>query len=95
MKLILAMLLMFSGYAFAGCGSISDPDQRAYCEGTNGGTCGRISNMDLRASCESQRSGGSCGTINDMDMRAYCEARARGGSCAQAHQGTRPTEYAG
>ena len=31
MKLFLAMLLMFSGYAFAGCNSINDLDQRAYC----------------------------------------------------------------
>jgi hypothetical protein len=81
MKLIVALLLMLSGYAFAGCGSINDPDQRDYCEGTNGGTCGRISNMDLRAPCESHKSGGSCGTINDMDLRATCDAETHGGTC--------------
>ncbi|MDP9783225.1 hypothetical protein J2W59_003059 [Pseudomonas fluorescens] len=32
MKLILVMVLMFSGYAFAGCNRINDLGLRAQCE---------------------------------------------------------------
>ncbi|WP_166217092.1 hypothetical protein [Pseudomonas atagonensis] len=55
MKLILAMLLMFSGYAFAGCASIHDSDQRAYCEAKNGSTCSSIHDSDLRNQCEAMK----------------------------------------
>jgi len=51
MRAIIAMLLMLSTYAHASCGSISDSDQRAYCEAkTNGQSCGNIRDNDLRAS---------------------------------------------
>ncbi len=30
MRLVLVMLLMLSGFAHAGCGSINNDDQRAY-----------------------------------------------------------------
>ncbi|MFI3046313.1 hypothetical protein [Pseudomonas coronafaciens] len=37
MKLIFAMLLMFSAYTFASCSSISDHDERAYFKAKQGG----------------------------------------------------------
>ncbi|MFL1479175.1 hypothetical protein [Pseudomonas grimontii] len=57
MKLILAMLLMFSGYAFAGCNSVNDLDQRAYCSAKQSGRstdCNGINDLGLRAQCESE-----------------------------------------
>ncbi len=55
MKVILAMVLMFSGYAFAGCGNIDDHDQRAYCNAReSGSSCGNIDNHDLRAACNAE-----------------------------------------
>ena len=56
MRLLLAMLLMFSGYTFAGCASISNSDQRAYCEAREkGSSCSYISNSDLRNECEAMK----------------------------------------
>ncbi len=56
MKLIFAMLLMFSGYTFANCASINDYDQRAYCAAKKeGGSCVSINDHDLRAKCESEK----------------------------------------
>ena len=56
MRLLLAMLLMFSGYSFASCGNIDDHDQRAYCNSTKGGSsCGNIDNHDLRTRCEAMK----------------------------------------
>ncbi|MEG8232515.1 hypothetical protein [Pseudomonas orientalis] len=53
MRLIVVMLLMVSGYAFAGCDSIGDSDQRAYCKAKEGrGSCGSINDRDLRAQCD-------------------------------------------
>lgn len=55
MRIIIAVLLMFSGYAYADCGSIIDSDQRSYCYvKKNGIGCGQISNSDLRNQCEAQ-----------------------------------------
>lgn len=52
MKLILAMLLMFSGYTYASCSGIQDSDQRNYCQALQeGSTCGAIHDHDLKASC--------------------------------------------
>ncbi|KPX33581.1 hypothetical protein ALO77_101453 [Pseudomonas coronafaciens pv. garcae] len=56
MKLIFAMLLMFSAYTFASCSSISDHDKRAYFEAKQGGgSCTTIKDHDLRAQCESMK----------------------------------------
>lgn len=75
MKLIFAMLLMFSGYTFASCSNISDSDQRNYCQATQeGSTCSSIRDSDLRASCEAEK-GSTCSSIRDSDQRAYCEAK--------------------
>lgn len=53
MRLMFVMLLMLSGYAFAGCDSIGDSDQRAYCKAKEGrGSCGSINDRDLRAQCD-------------------------------------------
>ena len=53
MRVIFALLLMLSGYAYAGCGNISDDNQRAYCNATiNGQSCGNIRDSDLRNQCE-------------------------------------------
>ncbi|NWB97151.1 hypothetical protein HX882_14720 [Pseudomonas gingeri] len=50
MRIVIAMLLMLSGYAYAGCNSIGDSDQRHYCYAKTGhGRCLSISNSDLRA----------------------------------------------
>ncbi len=55
-EVILAIVFMFSGYAFAGCGNIDDHDQRAYCNATTGSSsCGNIDNHDLRVQCESAK----------------------------------------
>ncbi|WP_178111726.1 hypothetical protein [Pseudomonas sp. SJZ131] len=52
MRLIIAVLLMLSGYAHASCSSISDSDQRTYCYAkTKGESCSTISNSDLRNEC--------------------------------------------
>ncbi len=57
MKLVLAILLMFSGYTFAAsCTSISDSDQRAYCNAQqSGSSCENISNSDLRTQCNAMK----------------------------------------
>ena len=56
MKLIFAMLLMFSGYAAASCSSINDLDQRAYCAATQEGSgCSSINDHDLRAQCNAMK----------------------------------------
>ncbi len=53
MKVIIAVLLMLSGYAYADCGNISDSDQHAYCYAKTGhGSCLSISNSDLRSQCD-------------------------------------------
>ncbi|URM26787.1 hypothetical protein LLY42_23275 [Pseudomonas frederiksbergensis] len=53
MRIIIAVLLMLSGYAHASCGQISDSDQRNYCYARESGSgCGQISNSDLRNQCE-------------------------------------------
>ena len=53
MRVVFVVLWMLSGYAFASCGSITDSDQRYYCDAKNGnGSCGSISNSDLRAQCD-------------------------------------------
>lgn len=45
MRLILAVFLMLSGYAYAGCANISDSDQRNYCNAKSGnGSCASINN---------------------------------------------------
>ncbi|MEO8491825.1 MULTISPECIES: hypothetical protein [unclassified Pseudomonas] len=45
MKLVVVVLLMFSGYTFAGsCASISDSDQRDFCNAKQ--SCANISNSD-------------------------------------------------
>ena len=50
MKLILAMLLLFSGYVSASCSSISDHDKRSYCQAREeGSSCSSIGDHDLRA----------------------------------------------
>ncbi|EPM66304.1 hypothetical protein A584_26248 [Pseudomonas syringae pv. theae ICMP 3923] len=78
MKLIFAMLLMFSGYAFASCNSINDHDQRAYCSAKqDGGSCNSINDRDQRAYCAAKQGGGSCNSINDHDLRAQCESGKR------------------
>ena len=82
MRVIIALLLMLSTYAHAGCGNISDSDQRAYCEAkTNGQSCGNIRDNDLRASCSAEMNGQSCGNISDNDQRAFCNATVNGQSC--------------
>ncbi|WP_178112664.1 hypothetical protein [Pseudomonas sp. KBS0710] len=56
MRVIIAMLLMLSGYAYAGCGNISDSDQRAYCNAkSNGQSCGNIQDSNLRNECEAAK----------------------------------------
>ncbi|MFL1526034.1 hypothetical protein [Pseudomonas sp. O230] len=56
MRVIIAMLLMLSTYAYAGCGNIDNSDQRAYCEAkTNGQSCGNIQNSDLRDECDATK----------------------------------------
>ena len=53
MRAIIAMLLMLSTYAHAGCGNISDSDQRAYCNAkVNSQSCGNIQDSNLRNECE-------------------------------------------
>jgi len=53
MRAIIAMLLMLSTYAHAGCGNISDSDQRAYYEAkTHGQSCGNIQDSNLHNECE-------------------------------------------
>ena len=53
MRAIIAMLLMLSTYAHASCGSISDSDQRAYCNAkVNGQSCGNIQDNNLRNECD-------------------------------------------
>ena len=53
MRAIIAMLLMLSTYAHAGCGNISDSDQRAYFNAkVNGQSCGNIQDSNLRNECE-------------------------------------------
>jgi len=72
---------MFSGYTFASCSSISDSDQRNYCQATQeGSTCSSIRDSDLRASCEAEK-GSTCSSIRDSDQRAYCEAK-KGSTCS-------------
>ncbi|WLH87906.1 hypothetical protein PSH87_14540 [Pseudomonas sp. FP453] len=78
MRAIIAMLLMLSTYAHAGCGNISDSDQRAYYEAkTHGQSCGNIQVNDLRASCSAQMNGQSCGNIQDSNLHNECEALKR------------------
>ncbi|MFL1552589.1 hypothetical protein ACI77I_26500, partial [Pseudomonas sp. D47] len=61
MRLIFVLLLMISGYAFAGCDSIGDSDQRAYCRAKEGhGSCNSISASDLRYTCNAETNGSSC-----------------------------------
>ena len=75
MRAIIAMLLMLSTYAHASCGSISDSDQRAYCEAkTNGQSCGNIRDNDQRAYCNAKVNGQSCGNIQDNNLRNECDA---------------------
>ncbi|WP_431602852.1 hypothetical protein [Pseudomonas orientalis] len=82
MRLMFVMLLMVSGYAFAGCDSIGDSDQRAYCKAKEGlGNCGSINDRDLRYACNAQTNGGSCNSIDDRDQRYLCNARTNRGSC--------------
>jgi hypothetical protein len=82
MKLIFVVLLMISGYAFAGCATIGDSDQRAYCRAKEGsGTCGSISNRDLRHACNAETNGGSCNSIDDHDQRYLCNAKTNNGTC--------------
>ncbi len=53
MRAIIAMLLMLSTYPHAGCGNISDSDQRAYCNAKiSGQSCGNIQDSNLRNECE-------------------------------------------
>ncbi len=53
MRAIIALLLMLSTYAHAGCGNITDSDQRAYCNATsNGQSCGNIQDSNLRIECD-------------------------------------------
>jgi hypothetical protein len=66
MKLILAMLLLFSAYASASCNSINDQEQRKYCEARKGSSCASINDSDVRTMCEGEK-GGSCASINDLD----------------------------
>lgn len=76
MKLMLVVLLMFSGYTFASCASISDSDQRAFCNARqSGSSCANISNSELRAECNAEMNGSSCANISDSERRAYCNAK--------------------
>ncbi|WP_371858736.1 hypothetical protein [Pseudomonas sp. FW306-1C-G01A] len=60
MRLILAVFLMLSGYAYAGCANISDSDQRNYCNAKSGnGSCANINNSDLRNACNAETGSGS------------------------------------
>lgn len=78
MRVIIGMLLMFSAYAYAGCGNISDDDQRAYCNAkTSGQSCGNISDSDQRAYCNAKINGQSCGNIRDSNLRNECETLKR------------------
>ena len=53
MRVFIGLLLMLSGYAFAGCSTIDNADLRYLCNAKNGqGSCGSISNSDLRAQCD-------------------------------------------
>ncbi|AKA86403.1 hypothetical protein [Pseudomonas synxantha] len=61
MRFILVMLLVLSGFAHAGCGSINNDDQRAYCYVKEGnGSCASIKDDDLRATCYVEVGNGSC-----------------------------------
>ena len=74
MRLVLVMLLMLSGFAHAGCGSINNDDQRAYCYVKEGnGSCASIKDDDLRATCYVEAGNGSCGSIKNDDLRRQCE----------------------
>ncbi|EJM16265.1 hypothetical protein PMI21_03013 [Pseudomonas sp. GM18] len=54
MRLILAALLMFSGYVYASCDNISNDDQRNYCKAKQGwGGCQNIKDDGLRNQCKS------------------------------------------
>ncbi|QOQ76317.1 hypothetical protein IMF22_04365 [Pseudomonas poae] len=78
MRAIIALLLMLSTYAHAGCGNITDSDQRTYCNATtNGQSCGNISDGDLRASCYAQMNGQSCGNVQGSNLRNECDALKR------------------
>jgi hypothetical protein len=48
MRLNSAVLLMLSGYAYAGCAN-SDSDQRNLCYAKKGASCKDIRNSDLQA----------------------------------------------
>ena len=55
MRLNSAVLLMLSGYAHASCASISDSDQRYYCNARAGvGSCAGIRNSGLRIACNAE-----------------------------------------
>lgn len=77
-RVIIAILLMLSGYAYAGCGNISDGNLRATCQAEmNGQSCGNISDSDQRAYCNAKSNGQSCGNIQDSNLRNECEAAKR------------------
>ncbi|WP_256580106.1 hypothetical protein [Pseudomonas sp. GW460-C8] len=71
MRLILAVMLMFSSYVYASCENISNDDQRNYCKAREGrGGCQNIKNDDMRNACKAQTEGTSdCGNIRDNDQR--------------------------
>ncbi|AZF42519.1 hypothetical protein C4J87_2360 [Pseudomonas sp. R1-43-08] len=82
MRVFFLLLMMISGYTFAGCDSIGDSDQRAYCKAKEGrGSCGSINDRDLRYACNAETNGGSCNSIDDRDQRYLCNARTNNGSC--------------
>ncbi|WP_409523480.1 hypothetical protein [Pseudomonas sp.] len=86
MRLIFVVLLMISSYAFAGCDSIRDLDQRTYCRAKEGrDSCNSISSRDLRYTCIAETSGGTCSSIIDLDQRYYCNAKTNHGSCDSIH----------
>ncbi|MGH8382195.1 hypothetical protein [Pseudomonas sp.] len=75
MQILIALLMFLSSYAYAGCGSIRDADQRNYCYAREGGSsCGSISNSDQRNYCYAKQGKGSCGSIKDSDLRNQCNA---------------------
>ena len=79
----LTVAIFAAGQALAAnCGSIPNPDQRAYCralEQRSPARCVEIRDFNLRQQCRAELGDGAwnCETISNPGEREMCRARAR------------------
>ncbi len=82
MKALILIILLLPALAWASCGSVQDPDQKAYCkamESRSANMCASIRSYDLRQTCQVKLGGtpAICNTVRDSWERAKCREAGR------------------